>query len=111
MIPSELSQLLMLYTWFALAALLFFLLLIARFYQRFASERTFFRWFIFPAAVYGLATIRYASIDQVAGDGIGALLMGAAGISLAALSALVYRRMTVGRASVPVQPLDPPFHD
>lgn len=101
MTPAELSQLLMLYTWFALAALLFFLALIARFYEKFSGEITRYRWFIVPAALFGIATVRYASIDRIAGDWVGDVLMGVGGIVLLALAAALYRQMTVGRHPVP----------
>ncbi|MFN8528985.1 MAG: hypothetical protein U0670_10265 [Anaerolineae bacterium] len=100
MTPAELSQLLMLYTWFALAALLFFLALIARFYEKFSGEITRYRWFIVPAALFGAATVRYASIDRIAGDWIGNVLMGIGGLFLLVLAAALYRQMTIGRHPV-----------
>jgi len=96
----ELSQLLMLYSWFALAALLFFFMLIARFYEKFSGEKTYFRWLVFPAALFGIATVRYASVDLVTNDPIGDIAMAAAGILLITLSIHIYRRMTSGRAKV-----------
>jgi hypothetical protein len=95
--PIELSQLLSLYSWFALAALIFFLLLIARFYERFAAERTFFRMFTFPAILFGAAAVRYASVDRVVGDPIGDLMSALAGIILSALCIALFRRMILGR--------------
>jgi hypothetical protein len=91
------SQLLLLYTWFVLAAVLFFLLLIARFYQKFSGENTHFRWFILPIVLYGGAAMRYASIDHIGGDIPGDALLGSAGLVLAFLCIHLYRQMTAGR--------------
>jgi hypothetical protein len=97
MTTTSLSQLLMLYTWFALAAVLFFFLLIARFYQKFSGERTYFRLFLVPMLLFGGAAVRYSSIDRIAHDAMGDLLLAAAGVVLAGLCLYLYRRMTVGR--------------
>lgn len=93
----SLSQFLTLYAWFPLAILLVFLLLIARFYQRFANEKTFFRLFIAPVVLFGLATVRYSSLDQVAGDSLGDLLLAAGGSVLIVLCLLLYRQMLRNR--------------
>lgn len=92
-----LNQLLLLYTWFILAGVLFFLLLIARLYHQFSGERTFFRLFILPIVLFGLAVVRYNSIDQVAHDMLGSILAALAGIILIGLSLNLYRQMTIGR--------------
>jgi hypothetical protein len=90
----SLSQFLMLYSWFVLAALLVFLLLLARFYQRFSSEPTYFRFFAAPIVLFGMATVRYASINQIAGDGLGDILMVLAGTSLIIQCLFLYHLMT-----------------
>lgn len=95
-----LSQLFLLYTWFALAGVLGFLLLIGRFYQKFSGERTYYRWFLLPAVLYGMASVRYAWLDQVAGDPLGDALAGAAGVALAILIVRLYRQMTAGRRPI-----------
>lgn len=91
------SQFLMLYTWFPLAILLIFLLLIARFYQRFANEQTYFGLFLLPIVLFGMATVRYSSIDQIGGDTLADLLSAAGGIVLIGLCLLLYRLMTRNR--------------
>lgn len=91
------AQLLMLYAWFLVAFLLGFLLLIARFYQKFASEQTFFQLFGIPIVFFGAGLVRYASLDRIAGDPLGDLLMGAAGLVLSFLCVLLYYRMTRNR--------------
>ncbi len=97
MAAISISQFITLYAWFPLAFVLLFLLLIARFYQKFASERTFFEWFAVPILLFGAATMRCASIDQIAGDAAGDALLGLAGIFLLVLSLYLYHRMTRNR--------------
>ncbi len=92
-----LNQLLLLYTWFILAGVLFFLLLVARLYQQFSGERTFSRLFILPIILFGLAVVRYNSIDQVAHDTLGSTLAALAGVILIGLCARLYYQMTAGR--------------
>jgi hypothetical protein len=91
------SQFLMLYLWFPLAFVLVFLLLIARFYQRFAIERTFFEGFAVPIMLFGASVMRYASIGHIAGDLAGDALFGLAGCTLLAMSLFLYYRMTQNR--------------
>jgi hypothetical protein len=86
-----------LYTFFLLAAVLMFLLLIARYYQRFASERTLYQWFGLPLLLFGAATMRYASINAIAGDWLGDSLLGLAGFVLIPLSVFLYYRMMHNR--------------
>ena len=95
MISLSPGQFLVLYLWFPLTALLFFLLLIARFYQKFSGEQTFFRLFLLPVTLFGAAAVRYASLDQVTGDGVGDALYALGGIVLLALCAVLYRRMVL----------------
>jgi hypothetical protein len=87
----------MLYSWFALAGLLVFVLLIARFYQRFSGELTYFPLFALPIVLFGAATVRYASIDQVAGDGLADSLFATGGIILMVMCVFLYHRMTRNR--------------
>ncbi|MGQ9888028.1 MAG: hypothetical protein ACUVSX_05995 [Aggregatilineales bacterium] len=83
------NQVLTLYAWFPLAALLMFMLLIARFYQRFSGERTYYRLYTVPLLLYGLAAVRYASLNLVTGDAAADLLLGIGGAVLLALSLLL----------------------
>lgn len=93
----SISQFLTLYSWFPLAILLVFLLLIARFYERFASESTFFRLFVVPIVLFGTAAVRYSSIDQIGGDLLADLLLGAGGVVLVVLCLVLYWLMTRNR--------------
>lgn len=94
MAAISVSQFLTLYAFFPLAVVLMFLLLIARYYQRFSSERTLFQWFVLPLVLFGAATMRYSSINAIAGDWLGDILLGLAGLVLVPLSIFLYRRMT-----------------
>ena len=97
MAAVSITQFLTLYTWFPLAFVLVFLLLIARFYQKFSSTRTYYEWFALPILLFGAATMRYTSIDQIAHDGIGDALLGTGGIFMLVLSIFLYYRMTRNR--------------
>lgn len=85
-----LQQFLSLYMWFALAALLVFLLLIARFYERFSNKPTFYRYYPLVLILFGGWSVRYASANTIAGNRTGDLLLGAGGLVLLVLSLRLY---------------------
>lgn len=89
----SLHQFLVLYTWFPLAVLLLFMLLIARFYQRFSGERTFFWLYILDAILFGAMCVRYASVGIVTGDIVSDVLAILAGGLLIFLVLLLRLRM------------------
>jgi hypothetical protein len=93
----SLNQILVLYTWFPLAALLFFLMLIGRFYERFSGQRTRFRWFVLPILLFGAAAVRYASSGRLTSDLLGDVLAAAGGVILIYLSISLYHLMTTNR--------------
>lgn len=97
MAAGSISQFIILYTWFPLALLLMFLLLIARFYERSANERTFFGFFGLPIVLFGAGMIRYASVNAVAGDVLGDALFSIGGVSLIVLCLFLYHLMTRNR--------------
>jgi hypothetical protein len=80
----SLHQFLTLYSWFPLAALLLFLLLIARFYARFSGQRTYHWLYLVPMIGSGIVVVRAASASIPADDSLliftslfsGVLLMG-----------------------------------
>ena len=88
-----LSQFLSLFGWFALAALLFFVLLIARFYQKFSGERTYFSLFAMVIVLFGISTVRYTSLRQISGDEAADMLSFIGGVLLIILSVRLYRKM------------------
>lgn len=93
----SLGQVLALLTWFPLAALIYIMLLIARFYQRFSGRRTYFRAFLIPIVMFGMASVRYASSERVTGDWIADLLLIVGGIVLIVLSLWLFWRMLIQR--------------
>jgi len=76
--------------WFPLAALLVFFLLIARFYERFSNKQTFFNYYLVALVLFGGWSVRYASIDAVAGNTLGDMLLGGGGLLLLGLSLRLY---------------------
>ena len=92
------NQLLMLYTWFPLSVGIAVTLLIARYYQKFSGQRTFYTLYLIPLVLFGAGSVRYASIDQIAGDGLGDVFMGSAGLILTGLCLALYYMMTSGRS-------------
>jgi len=90
---QPLNQFLVLYQWFPLAALLMFVALIARFYEKFSGKRTFFRFYLVALVLFGGAAVRYAGAGQLAGDPLGDVLLGLGGAVLLPLSVHLYRVM------------------
>jgi hypothetical protein len=90
-------QALTIFSWFALAILLIILLLIARFYQNVSGERTHFWIFGAPIVIFGIASARYAFVNQFGGDPLGDLLWLLGGVVLAAMCIYLYNLMTAGR--------------
>ena len=88
-----LSQFLSLYTWFAVAALLLFTLLIARFYQKFSGISTNFGLFGVVVLLLGISTVRNTSLRRMTGDPIADSLAFVGGLILLVLCVRLYRRM------------------
>jgi hypothetical protein len=93
MTALALGQLLSLYTWFALTALILIVMLIARFYQQFSGVNTRYRWFVLPIVLFAASVLRYNSIDRISGDVGGDLLAGAGGAALIWLIVRLTRHM------------------
>lgn len=92
-----LNQFLSLYSWFPLVVVLSIYLLIARFYQRFSGKRTLYWLFAAPMILYGVAFVRYASVDRLAGDVWGDAFGAAGGLVLVILSTFLFYRMMNGQ--------------
>ncbi len=91
MTSDGLSQLLILYGWFPLAALILILLLIGRLYEKLAGERTGFRLFAIPLILFGIQTV--ISTNKQAGLVVGGLFAFLGGISLLILCVRLYQKM------------------
>ncbi len=101
MVSLSIQQFLMLYIWFPLVVILLFLFLIARFYEKFSGSRTFFRWLLTPIVLFGMACVRYASLDQIAGDWLANLLFGISGLIIIGFCGRLFQVMVLqnGRTS------------
>ncbi|MDX1991341.1 MAG: hypothetical protein SF029_03070 [bacterium] len=97
MTAPSLNQFLQLYTWFPVAALVGFLLLIARFYARFSGFRTYHRLFLLPVICFAMAAVRYAGLDRITGDVLADVLLGFGGMVLIALLTRLYWLMLIRR--------------
>ncbi len=94
----SLHQFLVIYSWFPLATLLLFLMLIARFYQKFSGQRMYFWLFLVPLVGFGATAVRYASIDAAKGDLLAAVASAASGGMLLWLVLHLYRRMLLHKS-------------
>ncbi|MCC6801640.1 MAG: hypothetical protein IT319_02050 [Anaerolineae bacterium] len=90
------NQLIILFGWFLLVGLILFLMLIARFYQRFAGEKTYYQLFLIPMMLFGVQVVRRTNFSH---DPFGNLSAALGGVMLLALSLFLYRRMTKGRGT------------
>ncbi len=87
------SLILLLVSWFALAILIFILALIARFYEQFTQQRTYYGWYVAPVLLLGIASARYASQSQWGGDWIADTFMFLGSSVLIGLCYHLYRCM------------------
>ncbi|MBE2271920.1 MAG: hypothetical protein IAE80_27040 [Anaerolinea sp.] len=91
MTNDGLSQLLILYGWFPLAALILILLLIGRLYEKLSGERTGYRLFVIPLVLFGFQAV--LTTNKEAGAALGGVLAFLGGISLLILCMRLYRKM------------------
>ena len=89
---EALSTILVLYSWAASAVLVFFLFLIARFYQLTSGDASDYLGFVLPLALTGVAAVRRAGMGQA--DIIGDLFWFAGGGALIYLCLSLYYLMT-----------------
>jgi hypothetical protein len=74
-----------------------FVLLIARFYETFSGETTYYRWLLLPVVLFGGAAVRYASLSRLTGDVFADVMFGTAGLVLIAFLLNLYRLMILRR--------------
>jgi hypothetical protein len=91
------NQISLLLTWFFLTILVFLLALIARFYEKFSGETTYYKYYLVPVLLMGIATARYVSLDQWGGDIAGDIFLFGGGFALSGLCYHLYHQMTKGR--------------
>jgi hypothetical protein len=95
----SINLVLMTYSWVIIAILLFFLFLIARFYERKAHQRSHYQLFLFPLVLFLLATLRYDFLfaSSFVGDLLGDILFSAGGVATIILGYHLLNLMTGGR--------------
>ena len=91
---------LMTYSWVMIVILLFFLLLIARFYERKAHQKSHYQLFLLPLVLFLLGALRYDFLlaSNFVGDPLGDTLFFAGGVATAILGYHILNLMTGGRA-------------
>jgi hypothetical protein len=102
---TVLVSILTLIPWVLVAGLVFFMIQIARFYQKKYAElyksspgqRTYYPLFLVPLVLFPAAAGRYALQSDFAGDWIGDVAFLVGGVILAALAYRLQRLMTGGR--------------
>ena len=88
------------YSWVIIAILLFFLFLIARFYEVKAHQKSYYQFFLLPLVLFLLGTLRYdfLFISDFVGDPLGDTLFFVGGVVTAILGYHLLNLMTGGRA-------------
>jgi hypothetical protein len=96
---TGINLVLMTYSWVIMAILLFFLFLIARFYERKAHQRSHYQLFLLPLILFLLGTLRYdfLFVGNFVGDLLGDTLFFAGGVAAAILGYHLLNLMTGGR--------------
>lgn len=91
---------LMIYSWVIIVILLFFLFLIARFYERKARQKSHYQLFLLPLVLFLLGTLRYGFLftGNFVGDLLGDTFFFAGGVATAILGYHLLNLMTGGRA-------------
>ena len=96
----SINLVLMTYSWVIISILLFFLFLIARFYERKAHQKSHYQLFFLPLGLFLLGTLRYDFLfaGNFVGDLFGDLLFFAGGVATTILGYHLLNLMTGGRA-------------
>jgi hypothetical protein len=89
----------MTYSWVIIAILLFFLFLIARFYERKAHQKSHYQFFLLPLVLFLLGTLRYDFLfaGNFVGNLLGDTLFFAGGVATTILGYHLLSLMTGGR--------------
>lgn len=97
---TSIKLLLMTYSWVIIVIHLFFLFLIARFYERKAHQKSRYQLFLLPLILFLLGTFRYDFLftGNFVGDLLGDTLFFAGGVATIILGYHLLNLMTGGRA-------------
>lgn len=92
------SFILTIYNWSVVCVLLFFLFLIAKFYEKKSGQRSYYTAFLVSIAFFIFTTYRYASmIPAITGDVLGDLARFGGGLILGIFGLLLLNFMMGGR--------------
>jgi hypothetical protein len=95
----SINLVLMTYSWVIVAILLFFLFLIARFYERKAYQKSHYQFVLLPLTLFLLGTLRYdfLFVGNFVGNLLGDTLFFAGGVATTILGYHLLNLMTGGR--------------
>jgi hypothetical protein len=96
-LQSLLGNLLALYTWGGVSALLFFLFVIARFFERKSGRKSYYPLFLLPIVLFLGSVVRYVSVGGFVGDAWGDLGRVIGGLLVCGLGYSLLHLMTGGR--------------
>jgi hypothetical protein len=92
------DTILTIYVWVAAAAVIFFLFLIARFFQKKSEQRSYFQYYVIPAGLFLVVGIRFAfGQGSYVEDPIANGLLFLAGITAGVLGSFLLVLMMGGR--------------
>ena len=91
------NSILLVYNWIVAAILIVFLLLIGRFCELKFGQRSYYQFLLVPLAVFVIAAIWYAALNDFVGKLLPDLLFALGGLALLVLSYVLYRAMMGGR--------------
>jgi hypothetical protein len=96
----SINLILITYSWVIIVILLFFLFLIARFYERKAHQKSHYQLFLLPLALFLFATLRYVFLfaSNFVGDLLGDTLFFVGGVATTIFGYRLLNLMTGGRA-------------
>lgn len=88
------QQIAIIYIWGAIVTLLFFLFLIARFYEHRSGQGTRYRAFLIPICLFTFGAIRYSLFSKdFVGDPLGDIAFFAGGVAVCLLGYLLLKQM------------------
>ena len=96
---TSIHLVLMSYSWVIIVILLFFLFLIARFYERKAYQKSHYQFFLLPLVLFLLGTLRYDFLftGSFVGDLLGDVFFFGGGVATGILGYRLLNLMTGGR--------------